>query len=1496
MLSRTAVVFLRQLFPLSLFGLLTAWATLPSPIQSSAKAVEPEITTGALNLAREGHTATLLQNGKVFVAGGRNGTTIYNSAEIYDPSTGAWSATPNFTTARYGHSAVLLRNGQVMLIGGQSTSALEAVEIYDPVDNTWKSTLSSKLNTARARFTATLLNTGRVLVAGGLNASGALRSAELYDPVTRVWAPLSNLTDARAEHTATLLNDGRVLVAGGANGSTSVKTAELFEPSTNRWRRANDLLTPRRQHTATRLADGSVLVAGGANGTLGLNTVEIYNATVGRWSATGTLTIGRRAHTATLLPNGQVLVAGGVEPGGKTLDSAESYDLIKRDWANATQGPPFTSQAFVLVDGRSEHTATLLPNGKVLFSGGLSTSNLPLKSTELHEYAIGGWALTRNLANNTTTQMLGERAHHTATLLPNGKVLVAGGAIVAATAQMALATAELFDPSNGTWTTTGALSSARYNHTATLLPNGRVLIVGGQTAQVVFDNAEIYDPVTGIWTKGPAAGMARYAHTATLLQNGRVLIAGGIGGNGQPLRSAQLFDPTAGTTGGWTNIQDLPQARANHSATFLPDGTIFLFGGKTLDNQLLNNAVLLTANGWTTRNFNNPPFYRWGHTATLLPNNRLLIAGGQGGKTPSEVNGALTVAEVYNHAAGVFEASQPNTGNRIEHTATLLPNGKVLLAGGRVIGVPGTPTCPNPGATPAAVLFDPSVAAGSPTSVVQLANPLQMRNSQTATLLPNGQALLAGGLSQQVLPNCTFTTLRHSELFDVGLGYLEEWRPALAFVATTPNQTTLAGVQFQGVSEAGGDGAASSASNYPLAQLLSLGNEQVMLIPPTTWSNNLFTYNPVSNFAPGLALLTVYSNGIPSNARVVTNGGGNFGLPNAAPLGTISGRVILHNIAAPLASISIAPVSGSPRECNTAQTVRTSPTGEFNFRELVVTPDQGRNFCRYLVTPIAEGISFFPRSAIFTMIAEGGSAAELLDKLAEPAQTGLTCLNCINNVFVSSGPSWNLAGNVQRSNGAGVSEVTLEFSVPYEIFDDRLTCEDASGNAVPCTGGARTINADVCAKVSSNPLITDANFKCACTTLRSDGVCEKTVLARYSMPVGGSFNVANVPNGANAVVTPFNLPAGTQYTYSVQPLAPPGAAPESFIRIDQVAQNYDNLLITANAGCTFSLAATAVAVPVGGGTGSVNVTANGGQCAWSAASNSSWLTVTSGGSGTGNGTVNFTAAANNNAAARAGTLTIAGLVFTVTQPGNTATPAVINVSAASFFADRQAPESIVAAFGAKLATGQASATTLPLPDLLAGTIVNVRDSAGATRRAQLFFVAPTQVNFLLPPDSAQGMATVTITTGDGVVSAGQLQVERIGPGVFSANANGTGVPAAVLLRIAANGTQTYETIAKFDNALGRYVPQPISLGPTGEQVYLILFGTGIRRRVNLASVTGTVDGLSTPIGFAQAQGSLIGTDQVNLGPLPRALVGRGNVNVILNVEGRNTNPLVIAVQ
>jgi uncharacterized protein (TIGR03437 family) len=239
------------------------------------------------------------------------------------------------------------------------------------------------------------------------------------------------------------------------------------------------------------------------------------------------------------------------------------------------------------------------------------------------------------------------------------------------------------------------------------------------------------------------------------------------------------------------------------------------------------------------------------------------------------------------------------------------------------------------------------------------------------------------------------------------------------------------------------------------------------------------------------------------------------------------------------------------------------------------------------------------------------------------------------------------------------------------------------------------------------------------------------------------------------------------------------------------------------------------------------------------------------------------------------------------------TPASAN--AASFTGSSLAGESIVAAFGSGLATGTAAATTLPLPTTLAGTRVTLRDRTGTERAAPLFFVSPGQINFQIPPGTAAGTANLTITSGDGSIAAGTAQVVSVAPGMFSANSDGQGVASGVALRIKADGSQSFEPISQFDAGQNRFVAAPIDLGPDTDQVFLILFGTGVRMRGSLASVTASVGGENAEVLFASAQGDFVGLDQINL-RVPRSLAGRGQVEIRLTVEGQTTNALSAAIR
>jgi hypothetical protein len=340
------------------------------------------------------------------------------------------------------------------------------------------------------------------------------------------------LAGGREWHTATLLPNGKVLVAGGYTGNfpngTYLNTAELYDTVTRNWASTGAPANPRGRHTDTLLLNGKVLIAGGAGPGGPLRSAELYDAARGTWTMTGLMNTTRGVHSATLLVDGRVLVAGGTSDGVNALASAEIYDPITGNWTTTA----------AMMAARCYPTATLLPDGRVLVAGGAigPRDNPALASAEVYDLATGKWAATSAMAK--------DRQAHTATMLPNGRVLVVGGEDSSGTR---LSSVEIYDPATGTWTATGALANGRKWHTANLLPNGKVLVVGGAGNAVYPADAELYDPATGTWAIDGRVNTPRYWHTATLLPNGKVLIAGGGTGDNSAFASTELYDSAPGT-------------------------------------------------------------------------------------------------------------------------------------------------------------------------------------------------------------------------------------------------------------------------------------------------------------------------------------------------------------------------------------------------------------------------------------------------------------------------------------------------------------------------------------------------------------------------------------------------------------------------------------------------------------------------------------------------------------------------------------------------------------------------------------------------------------------------------------------------------------------------------------------------------------------------------------------------------------------------------------
>jgi N-acetylneuraminic acid mutarotase len=350
-------------------------------------------------------------------------------------------------------------------------------------------------------------------------------------------------------------------------------TAAPVLATSGQWRPTGSMLQGRYQFTQTLLPNGTVLVAGGI-GPEGNATAEaeIYDPATGTWHATGSMNVARNASSATLLPDGKVLVAGGNSiPSGVTA-TAELYDPTSGTWT-------LTGSMAV---ARNDQTATLLPNGTVLVVGGDNEST-SWASAELYDPVSGTWSPTGSMSV--------PRSFLTATLLPNGNVLVAGG-LPDITTNNAVASAELYDPARGTWSLTGSMHTARFVHTATLLPNGNVLVAGGAPSVLVpftstfqsLASAELYDPTTGTWTETGSMRDARSTQASTPLANGDVLVAGGIDGRGRTvLRSAEIYDSSSGT---WSPTTPMMQSRFNPEMTLLPNGTVLVDGGVTFSSNL----------------------------------------------------------------------------------------------------------------------------------------------------------------------------------------------------------------------------------------------------------------------------------------------------------------------------------------------------------------------------------------------------------------------------------------------------------------------------------------------------------------------------------------------------------------------------------------------------------------------------------------------------------------------------------------------------------------------------------------------------------------------------------------------------------------------------------------------------------------------------------------------------------------------------------------------
>ena len=382
---------------------------------------------------------------------------------------------------------------------------------------------SSNLTNGTGSFSAAFKTTGNQTITATDSVTSSMTGSSFSIHVVAPpsgFTPAGQMQNSRQDHTMTLLKDGKVLVVGGMDWF-----APVYEPN-------------------CQIRICFMLTA--------LAFAEIFDPAAGTFTSTGEMSAKRVYHTATLLDDGRVLVTGGDDRHTNTYDTAEIFD---------PSTGVFTLTGNMLY-ARSGHTATLLTNGNVLLAGGngaMGTGIAPL-SAELFDPATGLFT--------ATGAMITTRVGHTATLLSDGKVLLAGGA------GASILTAELFDPAAGTFTPTGSMS-ADYS-IATLLQTGLVLMTGGGTA-----TAELFDPKTGTFAPAGSMGAMLGGATATLLANGKVLVTGGLDANNYEIAAAEMFDPASAT---FTPAGNMEVERTDHVAVLLTNGKVLITGGTNSDN------------------------------------------------------------------------------------------------------------------------------------------------------------------------------------------------------------------------------------------------------------------------------------------------------------------------------------------------------------------------------------------------------------------------------------------------------------------------------------------------------------------------------------------------------------------------------------------------------------------------------------------------------------------------------------------------------------------------------------------------------------------------------------------------------------------------------------------------------------------------------------------------------------------------------------------------
>jgi hypothetical protein len=683
-----------------------------------------------------GHSATLLADGRVLVTISTEAQ-LTNRAEIYDPATDRWM--PTSIQREGGMAATLLADGRVLLTGAECDRY--GPQIYDPRMDAISTAAGMPIPNGGG-YAPMLLRDGKVLFAGGYGGPRDVNTqphsvAQLYDPATNSWTLAAPPPSIRINPQSVLLADGRVVVAGGVYSASGplpfLTSAEIYDPATNAWSPAGEISANGYQSAAlSALGNGQAVAAGGVGDGRPTTSAEVFDPSARTWLTTSSLTQPRSRATAMRLVDGSVLVVGGQGISGSPLTTAERFDPTSHTWMVM----PGSLKA-----GSLDESALPLKDGRVFFVnwpdpvfGQWSTAEVqvfdpnaaaPAPAPSQTPAAAGTWSTLPDAAGafgNYSAYGGAFSSSATATGLPDGRVLLIGTSLTN-TFQSASSIngvlAAIYEPASGRSYLLAAPA------TITSIGSTATLLRSGKVL-VAGVGAYIYDASFTTWSEAGSVVVKRFGHTATLLADGRVLVAGGFapaqGNQGDTrLTSTEIYDPVSNR---WSAASDMPLnlGDSGNTGALLRDGRVLIVSGGA--------AALYDpkSNRWSASITLSEPSLG-PHTATVLPDGRVLVLGGCAERS-SFACARFAMPLVFDPARNQWSPAAPMPSGREGFSATLLKSGLVLVAGG--FGPQWV--------APTADLYDSAANAWAPAGDMRVA-----RAGPTATLLKSGSVLVIGG-------------------------------------------------------------------------------------------------------------------------------------------------------------------------------------------------------------------------------------------------------------------------------------------------------------------------------------------------------------------------------------------------------------------------------------------------------------------------------------------------------------------------------------------------------------------------------------------------------------------------------------------------------------------------------------------------------------------------------------------------------------------------------